>query len=71
MLPAHHTAFNQHRDWYALVGTGLHYGVDLIENATGVAPSDPATARIALDELGFPVRCWAWGAFLQTGTRTR
>ncbi|SFD80846.1 hypothetical protein [Streptomyces aidingensis] len=69
LTPAHSSTFNQHRDWYALVGSGIYYVKDLIAEATGVEPSDAKTARLALAELGFPVLCWAWGSFLRDGNR--
>ncbi len=65
--PAHSTTFSQNRTWYALVGTGLHYVLDLIAEATGTRPSEVKTARLALDTLGFPVVCWAWGDLLTVG----
>ncbi|MFI1304715.1 hypothetical protein [Streptomyces sioyaensis] len=65
--PAHSRTFSQNREWYALVGTGLHYVLDLITEATGTKPSDVKTARLALDALGFPVVCWAWGDLLTDG----
>ncbi|WP_313896384.1 hypothetical protein [Streptomyces sp. YIM 98790] len=69
LTPAHSGAFNQHRDWYVLIGAGLYYVKDLITEATGTEPSDAKTARLALAELGFPVLCWAWGSFLKDGSR--
>ncbi|MYT27552.1 MULTISPECIES: hypothetical protein [unclassified Streptomyces] len=65
--PAHSATFSRNREWYALVGTGLHYVVDLLAEASGTKPSDVKTARLALDALGFPVVCWAWGDLLTVG----
>ncbi|UQA91888.1 hypothetical protein [Streptomyces halobius] len=67
LTAAHSAAFSQHREWYALVGSGLHYVLDLIAEATGIKPSDVKTARLALDALGFPIVCWAWGDLLKVG----
>ncbi|MFJ9848130.1 hypothetical protein [Streptomyces sp. NPDC101150] len=67
LAPAHSATFSRNREWYALVGTGLHYVLDLITEATGIKPSDVKTARLALDALGFPVVCWAWGELLSAG----
>ncbi|MET9516631.1 hypothetical protein [Streptomyces sp. NPDC002994] len=60
-------AFNQHRAWYALVGTGLYYVKELINEAAHSELSDVKIARLALDSLGFPVLGWAWGDLLHTG----
>ncbi len=65
--PAHNATFSQSRAWYALVGTGLHYVADLLAEATGTQPSGVETARLALDALGFPIVCWAWGDLLTAG----
>ncbi|MEU8781865.1 hypothetical protein [Streptomyces sp. NPDC048637] len=67
LTAAHSATFSQNREWYALVGTGLHYVLDLIAEATGINPSDVRTARLALDALGFPIVCWAWGDLLKAG----
>ncbi|MEO3973931.1 hypothetical protein [Streptomyces sp. CAU 1734] len=67
LVPAHSGAFGPNREWYALVGTGLYYVRDLVSEATGHAPSDVRTARMALAGLGFPVLCWAWGDLLENG----
>ncbi|MFJ3880791.1 hypothetical protein ACIPW5_25455 [Streptomyces sp. NPDC090077] len=66
-IPAHGTTLGQ-PVWYALAGSGLHWVVTLLEDATGKRPATATTARLALAELGFPVMCWAWNRdFLERG----
>ncbi|MEU9037212.1 hypothetical protein AB0D45_20240 [Streptomyces sp. NPDC048352] len=70
MAPAHSDTFSKNQAWFAVVGAGLYYVVDLLERATGHRPtgSDAARqARLALHELGFPVLCLAYGELLAKG----
>lgn len=67
MRPAHSEHFSKNHEWFALVGTGLYYVLDLLEGATGRRPSTAHTARLALAELGFPILAAASGAFLRDG----
>ncbi|WEH34329.1 hypothetical protein PZB75_13770 [Streptomyces sp. AM 4-1-1] len=67
LTPAHSETFSKNQAWFALVGGGLHYVIDLIGAATGHRPSSVETARLALDTLGFPVLCLAYGRLLTDG----
>uniref|UniRef100_UPI0031CF42D2 hypothetical protein n=1 Tax=Streptomyces hawaiiensis TaxID=67305 RepID=UPI0031CF42D2 len=67
LTPADSADPHPNRSWYALVGTHLYYVVDLLEEATGAANVKVKTARLALDELGFPVFALAWNTLLTQG----
>lgn len=67
LVPAHSETFSKNQAWFALVGAGLHYVTDLIDEATGHRPSNVQTARLTLDTLGFPVLCLAYGSLLADG----
>ncbi|MFF0425425.1 hypothetical protein [Streptomyces sp. NPDC004520] len=67
MIPAHSETFSRHHVWFALVGTGLHYVVDLLDEAVGARPSTAETARLALTGLGFPVLALGYGDLLTKG----
>ncbi|MFJ3965191.1 hypothetical protein [Streptomyces sp. NPDC090036] len=67
LVPAHSETFSKNQAWLALVGGGLHYVIDLLNAATGHRPSNAETARLALDALGFPVLCLAYGSLLADG----
>ncbi|WP_374772275.1 hypothetical protein OG756_03230 [Streptomyces sp. NBC_01310] len=67
LVSAHSETFSKNQAWFALVGTGLHYVVDLIDAATGHRPSSAETARLAMAALGFPVLCLAYGSLLTDG----
>ncbi|GLV87096.1 hypothetical protein Slala03_67850 [Streptomyces lavendulae subsp. lavendulae] len=67
LIPAHSETFSKNQAWFALVGGGLHYVTDLLDTATGHRPSNVETARVALDTLGFPVLCLAYGSLLTDG----
>ncbi|WP_318205657.1 hypothetical protein [Streptomyces sp. SCL15-4] len=67
LAPADSSDPHPNRNWYALVGTHLYYVVDLVEEATGAEDVKVKTARLRLDELGFPVFALAWNTLPTQG----
>ncbi|MFJ6564769.1 hypothetical protein ACIQMV_33960 [Streptomyces sp. NPDC091412] len=56
----------RHGELFILVGSGLYYGPDLIEEATGGAQIDGCEAYDLLGSLGLPLFRWDWGNLKDT-----
>ncbi|MFI8266562.1 hypothetical protein [Streptomyces sp. NPDC085665] len=67
-----HSTTTMSADWYVLIGGGLYYVLDIVAEATDAPRTkDPRPARIALDELGFPIFCLAYRELLDQGNPWR
>ncbi|MCY0936914.1 hypothetical protein [Streptomyces sp. H34-S4] len=66
LVPAHHTSLDG--EWYALVGSGLHYVRPLVAEASK-APKDVSVkdARLALHSLGVTLFGWAGHEMIEKG----
>ncbi|MFE6840133.1 hypothetical protein ACFVFI_35565 [Streptomyces sp. NPDC057705] len=67
IAPAHSDFMDQHRAWYALVGTNLYYVRELLAQATEQPAPDVVTSRKILDALGFPVFALGYRDLLDNG----
>ncbi|MFD5764467.1 hypothetical protein ACFWIN_01395 [Streptomyces sp. NPDC127049] len=54
------------RELYVLIGSGLHYGPDLIAEVTSAPPIDGREAYDLLGRLGLQLFRWDWGNLKDT-----